>query len=249
MSSGGESGELVCAPCAVRADCERGGEIGLSLCPCQRNPAPSSQAIEPRLTYSFNIPIPTPHTTPLSTLIATLSTQTGLSTSHLKLIHKGAVLKDASLTLSSYGIHDDSTLVLIGTNEAPPTSAPAPAAPKVVRRNKQPTTDSETELTEWIEKLVHSTVDPLRPAIVTFVSMARPDSVNRPAKEMGFEGLQREHARLSELLLRGLLDLDGVEIPSAWATARLARKEGVKSVQGELGRVDEAWGERKKLGG
>jgi hypothetical protein len=46
-----------------------------------------------------------------------------------------------------------------------------------------------------------------------------------------------------------LLDLDGVEIPGGWADARLARKEGVKKVQGELTKVDEAWGERKKLGG
>jgi len=45
--------------------------------------------------------------------------------------------------------------------------------------------------------------------------------------------------------LRGLLDLDGVEIPSEWQTARKERKEGVRRVQGELNRVDEAWGEKK----
>jgi hypothetical protein len=47
--------------------------------------------------------------------------------------------------------------------------------------------------------------------------------------------------------LRGLLDLDGVDIPSGWGDARQARKDGVKRVQGELNKVDGAWGERKKL--
>lgn len=51
------------------------------------------------------------------------------------------------------------------------------------------------------------------------------------------------------MLLRGLLDLDGVEIPPGWPLAREDRKKGVKKVQGELTRVDEAWGERKKIGG
>jgi hypothetical protein len=45
--------------------------------------------------------------------------------------------------------------------------------------------------------------------------------------------------------LRGLLDLDGVEIPSEWQEARKERKEGVRKVQGELTKVDDAWGEKK----
>jgi hypothetical protein len=57
-----------------------------------------------------------------------------------------------------------------------------------------------------------------------------------------------EHARLSELLLRVLLDLDNVEIPSEWTHARAERKAGVKAVQERLTKVDDAWGDRKKLG-
>lgn len=201
--------------------------------------------------YRFNIPIPSPSTTPLSQLIATLSSQTGLEASQMKLIYKGAVLRDQSLTLTSYGLKDNSLLVLIGKEGEVPAAAPpsAPAQQVASKKNKQPETDQESVLVQWIASLISNLLDPLRPAIVTFVSQTDPKATNRPAKIPAFEVLQREHARLSELLLRGLLDLDGVEIPSAWTEARKERKEGVKRVQAELTRVDEAWGERKKLGG
>jgi hypothetical protein len=110
-------------------------------------------------------------------------------------------------------------------------------------------------LVDWIRSLVNSTVDPLTPSIVTFLSYTKPKSTNedenqnRPKQIPAFDMLQKEHARLSELLLRGLLALDGVEIPSGWAEARKERKEGVKKVQGELTKVDEAWGARKKIQG
>jgi hypothetical protein len=111
---------------------------------------------------------------------------------------------------------------------------------------------------DWIRNLVKSTLDPLQVSIITFLSYTRAgipgsnpegeENQNRPRQIPKFDVLQREHARLSELLLRGLLDLDGVEIPSAWGEARKERKEGVRRVQAELTKVDEAWGGRKALG-
>lgn len=209
------------------------------------------------LTARFNIPIPKPSLTPLSTLLATLSSQTDIPISQLKLIHKGAVLKDPSLTISSYGIADNATLVLVGKEgeipTAPPQSTKSNPQNAATGKRKQPETDTESVLVDWIKSVVKSTLDPLTPSIVTFLSYTRPKSANedenqnRPKQIPSFEILQREHARLSELLLRGLLELDGVEIPSGWAEARQARKEGVRKVQGELTKVDEAWGERKKL--
>lgn len=186
--------------------------------------------------------------TPLSQLLGTLSHQTGIPTEQLKLVYKGAVLKDPLLTLSSYGISDGANLTLVG-KEGPAPSAPAPAAPQQVvkKKNKQPDTDSEQVLVDWIRGVVNGIVDPLAAAIVTFVHQANPDATNKPKVAQSFEALQREHARLSELLLRGLLDMDGVEIPSGWSEARLERKNGVKKLQGELTRVDDAWGERKRL--
>ena len=188
--------------------------------------------------------------TPLSTLLATLSTQTGLPLNQLKLVHKGAVLKDQSLTLSAYGLTDASTLVLVGKGGSVPGPAGPPKTPAGpgITKNRQPETTTESVLVEWIQHVVSSLLNPLQPSIVTFVSHSDPNATNRPAQIPGFEVLQREHARLSEMLLRGLLDLDGVEIPNGWAEARKERKEGVRRVQGELTRVDEAWGARKKIG-
>jgi len=204
----------------------------------------------------FNIPIPQPSVTPLSTLLQTLAHRTSIPVSQLKLIYKGAVLKDPSLTVSSYGLVDGSTLVLIGKEGDIPSSlsTPAPkptaAATGPIRgKAKQPVTDNEAVLTEWIANVVKTTLEPLQASIATFVSYTSPKATNRPAQIPAFDVLQREHARLSENLLRGLLDLDSVEVQSGWADARKERKEGVKRVQAELTKVDEAWGERKKLSG
>ena len=157
------------------------------------------------------------------------------------------------MTISSYGITDGSTLVLVGKEGDVPKSAPKPPtsnnAGPIRGKIKQPDTDSEQVLTDWIKNLVKNTLEPLQAAIVTFISYTSPSATNRPAHIPQFDVLQKEHARLSEILLRCLLDLDNVEIQSGWTEARKERKEGVKRIQTELTRVDEAWGERKKLGG
>ncbi|BEJ14685.1 hypothetical protein CspHIS471_0404520 [Cutaneotrichosporon sp. HIS471] len=194
----------------------------------------------------FNIPIPNPDMTPLSQLIGTLSHQTGIPADQLKLVFKGAVLKDQLLTLSSYGITDGSNLTMVG-KEGPAPAPPAPTQKVVKKKNKQPDTDSEQVLVDWIRNLVSGVVDPLEASIATFVHQAAPSATNKPKVQQSFEVLQREHARLSELLLKGLLDMDGVEIPSGWTEARLERKNGVKRLQGVLTRLDDAWGNRKRL--
>lgn len=216
---------------------------------CQRQDCPWRQVgprevclIATSIDARFNVPIPSPATTSLSQLIATLAAETSLPQDQLKLVYKGAVLKDTALTLEQYGLQDGSLLVLVGKTEAP-TATPA----TTVKKRSQPDTTSEPVLIDYINGIVSSLVDPLRPSIVTFISQVDPASVNKPAVIPKFEVLQREHARLSESLLRGLLELDGVTVPPEWGAARQARKDGVKRVQGELNKVDGAWGERKKL--
>lgn len=166
----------------------------------------------------------------------------------LKLIYKGAVLKDPILTVASYGIADGAQLALVGKEGEAPAPAPSPAPQVVKKKNKQPETDTESVLTDWIRNLVNGVVQPLEASIATFVSQVSPHVKNKPAHIPPFEKLQKEHARLSELLLRGLLDMDGIEIPSQWTEARKERKEGVRKLQGEINKVDDAWGERKRLG-
>lgn len=217
------------------------------------SPEPSSLQLGlqiSKLTTRYNIPIPSPSTTPLSQLRATLSAQTSIPITQLKLVHKGAVLKDYTLTLSSYGITDGSQLVMIGKEGDIPSAPPAPRPQVVKKKNKQPETDTESVLVDWIRSLVNSTLDPLQASIATFLSYTRVakegEQLNQPRQIPKFDILQKEHARLSELLLRGLLDLDGVEIPGEWQDARKERKEGVRRVQGELTKVDDAWTEKKK---
>lgn len=213
---------------------------------CEAAPLPS--LLDASTDGRFNIPIPNADVTPVSQLAGTLSHQTGIPPEQLKLVYKGAVLKDTSLTISSYGITDGANITLVG-KEGPVPSAPQPPAQQQVvkKKNKQPDTDSEQVLVDWIRGVVNSVVDPLEAAIATFVHQAAPKGENKPKVAQSFEMLQREHARISEFLLRGLLDMDGVEIPSGWTEARAERKAGVKRLQGELTKVDDAWGNRKRL--
>lgn len=170
----------------------------------------------------------------------------------MKLIYKGAQMRDKSLTLSAYGVTDGSLITVVGSNESVPsapsaTPTPPPQQP-VKKKNKQPETDNEQVLTDWIHNYVAGVVDPLEAAVHTFVSQTSPKATNRPKHIPPFDALQKEHARLSEMLLRGLIDMDGVEIPSAWTNARAERKAGVKRIQGDINKIDEAWGDRKLLG-
>lgn len=200
-------------------------------------------------TGRFNIPIENPEITQVSQLAGTLAHHTGIPVDQLKIVYKGAVLKDQSLTLSAYGITDGSLLAVVG-NKDPIPQAPTPTPPPQVvkKKNKQPETNDEQVLTDWIRNLVKGVVDPLEASIATFVSQTSKDATNRPAHIPPFDTLQKEHARLNEFLLRGLLDLDGIEIPSEWSNARMERKMGVRRVQGDLTRIDDAWGDRKRLG-
>lgn len=63
------------------------------------------------------------------------------------------------------------------------------------------------------------------------------DDQNPPATHS--EWNSTEFAGLSEVLLQALLKLDGFDIDSEWADARLARKEGVRAVQKLLDRLDQ----------
>ncbi|KAN0062477.1 hypothetical protein ACQY0O_005008 [Thecaphora frezii] len=60
------------------------------------------------------------------------------------------------------------------------------------------------------------------------------------------EQIASAHRRTSEMLLRQLLVLDGVQVNSE--TTRAARKQGVREVQGQLDRLDAAWTEAKARG-
>lgn len=125
-----------------------------------------------------------------------------------------------------------------------PETAASNAGAGAGKKAKQPPPTTEPALIEYIEQVVDRATKELVPTIPPFIEacdkQAEAESREMPPK------LQQEHARLSELLLRGLLELDGVEVPSGWQDARKARKEGVRSVQGHLDVVDGAWQKAKR---
>ncbi|EPQ31220.1 uncharacterized protein PFL1_01406 [Pseudozyma flocculosa PF-1] len=66
------------------------------------------------------------------------------------------------------------------------------------------------------------------------------------AKLMTPAEIANSHRKTSEMLLRQLLALDGVQVNSD--TTRAARKQGVRDVQSHLDRLDAAWSEAKAKG-
>lgn len=107
-------------------------------------------------------------------------------------------------------------------------------------------TTSETTLVRHILSLVSSVLTPLEPPVTLFLSRA---SMRPTAYPSGISPddrpLEKEHTRLHELVVRGLIALDGVEIPAGYSEARKQRKEGIKHIQAMLNEVDEVWLRRK----
>jgi hypothetical protein len=88
----------------------------------------------------------------------------------------------------------------------------------------------------------NSTPDrPSKPTSSTIPTTTASSSRSQTPLPTGYPLIEKSHARISELLLQGLLALDGITIPSEWNEARGVRKSGVRSVQQELDKVDEAW--------
>lgn len=86
----------------------------------------------------------------------------------------------------------------------------------------------EARIVAQIDSLVSSTLSRLKPDLDQLFSL--------PLEEATL--LKRKQVYLSEMLLQTLLKLDGFEIDSRWTDARKARKEGIRSIQGMLDRVD-----------
>ena len=86
----------------------------------------------------------------------------------------------------------------------------------------------EARIVAQIDSLVSSTLSRLKPDLDQLFSL--------PLEEATL--LKRKQVYLSEMLLQTLLKLDGFEIDSRWTDARKARKEGIRSIQDMLDRVD-----------
>lgn len=187
------------------------------------------------------------------TQINTLSAHTSVPAPQLKLISNGAVLRNPSLPLAAYGLKDGSVIVLVGSKDQPTatvsTDGGAGRGASGGKRGKEVVPTTEPELKTYVEEKksflqgLAKDIETYEQGCQTFI--AGGDGRDSAPSTTSFTHLQQSHARLSELLLQGLLRLDGIEIPPDLDGARQARKQAIKDVQRELDKVDAKWAEVK----
>ncbi|PWN31921.1 uncharacterized protein FA14DRAFT_138405 [Meira miltonrushii] len=212
-----------------------------------------------------------PNQATLRNLKESISHFTSIPYEQVKLIMGGLVLKDERAPLSAFGIRTGSRLQLIGTSGGVPIQGDRPGAKQSVfdegssggagkmskgeelaRRKKEREEDvSEQGLLTRINETVTDVRKDLLPEVLEFEqspkeahspAMATTSSPAELASRQ--EALTKQHKKLSELLLRALLALDGVNVNSE--ETRKRRKEAVKEVQGYLDRVDATWSQLKE---
>jgi len=125
-------------------------------------------------------------------------------------------------TVSAYKIKASSTIAIIGS--ADKTIPGGRGAQANEKERQSPLTSIHSEM-----DTIRGTLIPELDAFVQTLSAPTADS-------------NKEHSRLSELLLQSLLRLDAVNCSDdQWEDARKERKAAVKEVQGLLDRLDSAW--------
>lgn len=198
---------------------------------------------------------------------------TSLPYEKIKLIHRGLVMRDDRLPLTSYGLSEGSRIGLVGSREegdrpGAKTSVGIGAlsiGEQKAREKKAKEADtSEQGLMNRITEALDAARKDLFPEVeqveraATAATSSSTDAAPAPSAQAGgaedankeVEATQMDygkvadaHRRLSELLLRQLLALDGVNVNSD--TTRQARKIAVKEVQSHLDRLDAAWSKYK----
>lgn len=175
-------------------------------------------------------------------------------------------MRDDRLPLTSYGLTEGSRIGLVGSREegdrpGAKTSVGALSVgeQKARERKAKEADTSEQGLMNRITEALEMARKDLFPQVLlveraadaktspTATTGAEEDAEKKEAeeaeKQMSSQQVADAHRRLSELLLRQLLALDGVNVNSD--TTRQARKIAVKEVQSHLDRLDAAWGRYK----
>ena len=170
-------------------------------------------------------------------------------------VWQGMRLRDDRVSLQDYGITTGSRIHVLVRDA--PASQPSERAshPPPHEEAAPPTPGPAEEAQHWqtIEQVAHTCRAELVPELVRFEDTIRalpdaPPGTHQSAPEPATATLpdaipcQRipyAQRKLSELLLRELLQLDG--IPTDKDDIRTARKATVKEIQAYLDRVDAAW--------
>ncbi|KAE9411296.1 hypothetical protein BT96DRAFT_1011142 [Gymnopus androsaceus JB14] len=178
-----------------------------------------------------------PSTTTLGYLKAKISEWSHLPLDSLKLIHSGAVLKGDDVPLSSFRLRNGATIQVVGSAE------PISTAPSGPAHNSEASTVSQIK--EQLASVRSNLVPSLQKFLETLPTVSNP-SIPLPSdpSTTNLPPIQKEHARISELLLQSLLNLDAIVVDREWEQARYERKTAVKEVQGYLDQLDDAWNTR-----
>jgi len=187
-----------------------------------------------RSRLSINLPSAPPAT--LGILKAHLTAQTGVPYEELKLISNGFILRDERLPLGHYGLRDGSKLTLVSPTSSGDKAGSRLPPPPPAEAAAPPEEESEASIAARIDAVLAGVTTTLLPDVEAFCAHQPPPS--SPSEARG-----KTQKRLAELLLRALLNLDGISVPSE--ESRKKRKEAVGVVQKALDRVDAAAGEKQ----
>ncbi|TFK73889.1 hypothetical protein BDN72DRAFT_834211 [Pluteus cervinus] len=180
-----------------------------------------------RERFSFDLP---PPDTTLAAVRLSIAQYTHLPEHDFKLIHKGVIMKDDNAPISTYHLHPNSVIALIGSNEPLPAPAHAPPQPQ----------QSQQATISTIQSELSAVRSQLTPVVELFLTNLGDGDLQPPVTDTQ----RKEHTRLGELLLQSLLRLDAVTPDSQWEEARRERKDAVREVQALLDRLDAAWATR-----
>ncbi|CAG8616530.1 14372_t:CDS:2 [Funneliformis caledonium] len=160
--------------------------------------------------------------TTLKQLKERLKKVTGVPVNGQKLVFSGAVMKDNTVKLGSFGLHPFSKILLIVQ-----TSTGSPEEHALIKRISESIEKTRTKLIPQIESFEIS--------ISSFLSEQDND---KDTTDTIKSKLVETHHYIVEALMQTLLTLDDVACPPEFETARKKRREAVKYTQDLIDRVD-----------
>ncbi|CAG8785768.1 30709_t:CDS:2, partial [Gigaspora margarita] len=166
--------------------------------------------------------------TTLKQLKERLKEITGVPINGQKLVFSGAIMKDETATLSSFGLQPFSKLILMGSKpnakDLAQTTSGSSEEHALIARISQSVEKTKTNLIPQIESFETS--------VATYLSTENNDDTVKSK-------LAEAHHCIVETLMQSILTLDSVVCPPEFETARQKRREAVKFTQGLIDRVDE----------
>ncbi|RIB16622.1 hypothetical protein C2G38_2189448 [Gigaspora rosea] len=164
--------------------------------------------------------------TTLKQLKERLKEITGVPINGQKLVFSGAIMKDETATLSSFGIQPFSNLTLMGL---------IPNAKDLAQTTSGSSEEHAliTRISQSVEKttILIPQIESIETSVTTYLSSENNDDTVKSK-------LAEAHHCIVETLMQSILTLDSVVCPQEFVTARQKRREAVKFTQGLIDRIE-----------